>query len=221
MGRALFNERSGLLAAGIVAIAPLAERVSTELRNDETLVLLVLASVLSSVSLYRSEQSRWALIAGCLAGAATAVKYSGVFSLLPALVGIAVRPLTASSARRLALTLVGFGTVLAATNHYLWADVPNFMRQLSDQIAITGEGHWAATDNPAWVYTRTIAESGTGWPLLILATIWVVLALAGGRSGRWLLLAFPLAYLGFMSQSPSQLPRWIYPMVPFVAVAGS
>ena len=95
MGRALFNERSGLLAAGILAIAPLAERVSTELRNDETLVLLVLASVLSSVSLYRSEQSRWALVAGCLAGAATAVKYSGVFSLLPALVGIAVRPLTA------------------------------------------------------------------------------------------------------------------------------
>ena len=221
VGRALFNERSGLLAAGLVAIAPLAERVSTSLRNDETLVLLVLASVLSSVSLYRSEKSRWALIAGCLAGAATGVKYSGVFSLLPALAGSAVRPLTASSVRRLALTLVGFGTVLAATNHYLWADVPNFLRQLSDQIAITGEGHWAATDNPAWFYTRIIAESGTGWPLLILAAIWVALALAGGRSERWLLLAFPLAYLGFMSNTPSQLPRWVYPMVPFAAVAGS
>ena len=162
LGRVLHDERTGLLAAGVIAISPLAERVSTALRNDETMVMLVLAAATVSMVHYRSTHARWSFVAGGLAGAAAAVKYSGVFALGPALLAVVLRPPGGSRVRDLALAIAGFGVVLAVTNHYLWADVPNLVRQLSDQIGHLGPGHWGATDNPAWAYTSTIAESGTG-----------------------------------------------------------
>ena len=48
-----------------------------------------------------------------------------------------------------------------------------------------------------------------------------IIALASGRSGAWVFVAFPLTYWWFMSKPPSQLPRWVYPITPFVAVMGS
>ena len=221
LGRLVSDERAGLLAAGVVTFSPLAERVSTSLRNDETMVLLTLAAATAAIGYYRSARPGWSLVAGGLAGAAAAVKYSAVFSLSPALVAIALRPAGGSRFRDVALTIGGFAAILATTNHYLWADVPNLIEQLSNQIRHLGPGHWGATDNPAWFYTSTIAAFGTGWPLLVLAIIGGVLALAGGRSAVWVLLAFPLTYWWFMARTPSQLPRWVYPLTPFVAVLGS
>ncbi len=221
LGRLVSDERTGLLAAGVVTFSPLAERVSTSLRNDETMVLLTLAAATASIGYYRSAWPGWSLAAGGLAGAAAAVKYSAVFSLTPAFVAIALRPAGGSRFRDVVLTIGGFAAVLATTNHYLWADVPNLIEQLSDEIRHLGPRHWGATDNPAWFYTSTIAAFGTGWPLLVLAMIGGVFALAGGRSAVWVLLAFPLSYWWFMARTPSQLPRWVYPLTPFVAVLGS
>ena len=221
LGRSIAGPGAGLLAAGVVAVSPLSVRVSTHLRNDETLVLLAMASAYAAVTLHVSERRLWAVVAGGLAGAATAVKYSGVFVLLPALVAAAVGWRGSERRVRLGLAVVSFGVTLAMTNHFLWADVPNFVRQLSDQIAITGADHWAATDNPARAYVTTIAEGGTGWPLLAAAVGLGVYGLVGRRPMLWVFLAFPLSYLWFMSKTPSQLPRWVYPLVPFVAIAGS
>ena len=39
------------------------------------------------------------------------------------------------------------------TNHFLWWDFPNFVEQLSDQVGITGPGHWGAVQNPAAFHT--------------------------------------------------------------------
>ena len=61
---------------------------------------------------------------------------------------------------------------------------------------------------------------GPGWPLLGLAAGFAVYALCGARARYLAFLAFPLFYLWFMTQRPSQFPRWVFPMVPFVAIAG-
>ena len=221
LGRRLSGPRVGLLAALVIAIAPLALRVSTALRNDEALVLLVIATVYAAVTLYRSDRPFSALLVGSLAGAATAVKYSGVFALIPALAVVGFPDWRKDWSKRLGLTLLGFGATLAITNHFLWTDLPNFTRQLADPVTITGPGHWAATENPAWVHTTTLGGQGTGWPLLILAVAFSVYGLAARRLLVWLFLAFPLSYLWFMTQTPSQFPRWVYPLLPFVAIAGS
>ena len=61
---------------------------------------------------------------------------------------------------------------------------------------------------------------GAGWPLLWLAAGFTVVALCVGRARDLTFLSFPLLYLWFMTKRPSQFPRWVFPLVPFVAVAG-
>ena len=120
--------------------------------------------------------------------------------------------------------MIAFGAFLGAvavTNHFMWADFPNFLRQLSDQVAITGSGHWGATTNPGRYYLDTLTGPGAGWALVVLAAGFSAHALTTRDPRRWIVVSFPVLYIWFMTQRPSQFPRWVYPMLPYVAVAGS
>ena len=100
---------------------------------------------------------------------------------------------------------------VAITNHFVWADFPNFLKQLADQVAITGRGHWAATDNPAAFYVSVLDRFGPGWPLLCLAAGFTVAALCGGGARQLAFLGFPLLYLWFMTKRPSQFSALGFP----------
>jgi branched-subunit amino acid transport protein len=57
--------------------------------------------------------------------------------------------------------------------------------------------------------------------LLLLAAAFAVHALASRKIELWIFSSFPLLYIWFMTQRPSQFPRWVFPLLPFVAVAGA
>jgi hypothetical protein len=110
---------------------------------------------------------------------------------------------------------------VAATNHFVWADFSNFIRQLSMDYGHVGVGHWAAASNARLAYTSVLADEGVGWPLLVLAAGYAAFGLATNDQRSWVLLAFPLPYLWFMTSKPAMFPRWVYPLLPFVAVSGA
>ncbi len=220
IGKRLSGPRVGLLAAGVFGIAPLSVETSTLLRNDVAEVLLVVASVYVALELCRSDSRILPALAGGLAGLATGVKYTAVFVILPVAGAAALRGARAKSIEPIALALVAFCVVLGATNHFLWFDFPNFSRQLANEVAHSGRGHWAATDNPGWFFTRTLAEQGVGALLVCLSVGFFVFGLVTWRAELWVFLAFPVTYIWFMTQQPAHFPRWVYPLVPFVAVAG-
>ena len=89
--------------------------------------------------------------------------------MLPALVASLMRGSATARAGRAAIVTAAFVLTVATTNHFLWWDFPNFVLQLSDQVGITGPGHWAATANPPAFHTDILARFGVGWVLLILA----------------------------------------------------
>ncbi len=60
-----------------------------------------------------------------------------------------------------------------------------------------------------------------GWVLLILAGAFGVHGLATGRPHAWVFWLCPLIYSWFTTKRPSQFPRWVFPLLPFVAVAGA
>ena len=66
-----------------------------------------------------------------------------------------------------------------------------------------------------------LGRFGPGWPLLFLAAAFAVHGLSTRRVEMWVFLSFPLLYISFMTGRPAQFPRWVYPLVPFVAVAGA
>lgn len=221
IGRTLSGSTAALVAALIVAIVPLSVQTTTAVRNDPGQVLFITAAVWAALALYRSDQKTWGPIAGALAGIAAAIKYSSVFALVPALIAAIARGTTTARLQRAGLVLMAFVVAVATTNHFLWSDFPNFVHQLAAQVAITGNVHWAAMENPAAFYMMILGRFGPGWPLLILAAGFGVYGLSTRRAEMWIFWAFPLLYLSFMTGRPAQFPRWVYPLVPFVAVAGA
>ena len=179
------------------------------------------AAIHAALAASSTDRRRWLVLAGVFGGAATAIKYTSVFTLLPALVASLMRGSLAARAGRAAIVVVAFALTVATTNHFLWWDFPNFVLQLSDQVGITGPGHWAATANPPAFHTDILARFGVGWMLLILAAAFGVHGLATGRPHAWVFWLCPLIYSWFTTKRPSQFPRWVFPLLPFVAVAGA
>ena len=221
IGRRLIGEGAGLVAAVIVAIAPLSIETTTLVRNDPGMVLAVMATVYLSLVSLDSPRWRWVIAAGALAGVATAIKYSSVFAIVPAVMGAAFRGSYGHRVQRVALTLLAFVVAVAVTNHFVWSDVPTFLKQLADQVEITNRRHWAATSNPAAFYVAILDRFGTGLPLLWLAASFAVYGLCAGGARSLVFLSFPLLYIWFMTVRPAQFPRWVFPMLPFVAIGGA
>jgi hypothetical protein len=76
-------------------------------------------------------------------------------------------------------------------------------------------------ENPAAFHTVILDRFGPGWPLLVLAAAFGIWGLVRGNGTAWVFWSFPLLYSWFTTQRPSQFPRWVYPLVPFLAVAGA
>jgi Dolichyl-phosphate-mannose-protein mannosyltransferase len=195
-------------------------QTTTVVRNDPGQVFFLVAAMYASLLAWDSERRGSAIAAGVLGGAATGIKYTSVFILLPALLAVLLRGSLQRRLSRGALVVLAFGLTVAITNHFLWYDFPNFVRQLQDQVGITGPGHWGAVENPADFHRVILDRFGPGWPLLLLAAGFGVWGLVAGGGRSWVYWSFPLIYSWFTTQRPSQFPRWVYPLVPFVAVAG-
>jgi 4-amino-4-deoxy-L-arabinose transferase-like glycosyltransferase len=246
LGRTLGGRRSGLVAALVVAVSPLFVEISRQLRDEPAQVLFIVAAAWAAVTLASPNSrmvsagegaspgmrdSHLAALAGGLAGVATAVKYTAVFTLLPALLAAALttpredppRSFPRSSAWALStIVLLAFVAAVATTNHFVWADFPNFVRQLSMEARHSAaQHHWASQKDPLWFYVKNLGRNGPGWILLALAAGYGIWGLGTARAAPLVLLAFPLPYLWFMTQKPLQFRRWVYPVAPIVAVAGA
>jgi 4-amino-4-deoxy-L-arabinose transferase-like glycosyltransferase len=246
LGRMVGGRRAGLVAALIFAVVPLSVQTSTLLRDEAAQALFLVAAVWAAAKLDRSvveedfsqersvlglrRDTRWALFAGLLAGIATAIKYSSIFVLLSVLAACVLTPMSTdrhgdfrgkAAACLAGLAILGFVAAVGTTNHFLWSDFPNFIRELTTEVAMSGPHHWSAQANPRWYYTRILGALGPGWALCVLAAGYTVWGLGTARRVPTIVVAFPVSYMWFMTERPAQFPRWIYPLVPFVAVAGA
>ena len=221
VGRRLSGRTVGLLAALLVAIVPLSIETTTVVRNDPGMVLAVIGAVYAALVFHETKRTGSLIVGGLLAGAATAIKYSSVFAIVPVFIATARGGSARERLRRSAIALLAFVAAIAVTNHFVWWDFPNFLRQLAAQVALTASGHWAATDNPAAFYVMVLSRFGPGPALLALAAAFTVYALCTPRTPLWIFVSFPLLYFWFMTQRPAQFPRWVFPLVPFAAIAGA
>ena len=223
IGWRISGTTAGILAALIVAIVPISVETTVLVRNDPGMVLAVVAATYAALVYYESGSLTWIAAAGALAGMAAAIKYSAVFALAPVLVAGFSAAHARIKFRAMAVSVLAFGMAVATSNHFIWTDVPNFLRQLSDQYAFTGDltHRWAIVDDPAFMYLKTLTGVGPGWLMVLLMAALTVYTLSTRHARLWVFISFPLAYIWFMTQRPMQVPRWVYPLVPFVAVGGA
>ena len=220
LGRQLGGAGAGLLSAALFALAPLSVQTTTALRNDPAQVMFICAAVHASIASLRSDRLHWPVLAGLFAGLAAAIKYTSVFAVAAVVLAVLLGPAPRRLSRAMAATVACVAAVLI-TNHFLWWDFPNFVRQLSDQVIITGPEHWGAVENPSAFHTYVLERSGIGWVALLVAAAAGIHGLVTGRRHAWVFWAFPLLYSWFTTKRPSQFPRWVFPLLPFVAVMAS
>jgi hypothetical protein len=144
-----------------------------------------------------------------------------VFVLAPALIAATLSAEGRERWARIGLCLPTFAAAVAVTNHFIWSDMPNFVRQLAMDQSHVNLQHWASYADPGWAYAVTLADDGVGWPLLVLAGAFLALRLARLDRRVWLLAAFPLLYLWFVTLKSAMFPRWVYTVLPFVVVAAA
>jgi hypothetical protein len=209
----------GLLAGLLVAIAPL----TTRRRSAAAIGDAARRAGRRPPGAARPDRQSngWFVAAGAAAGIAAGVKYSAVFAIVPVWLATLALRSWPDRIKAGALALVAFAVAIAITNHFVWYDFPNLLIQLTLQVAITGAGHWAASSNPAGFYAMILDRFGTGQVLTFAAVLFAIVTLATRRLSWWILVSFPLLYFGFMTSRPSQFPRWVYPLLPFVAIASS
>lgn len=221
IGRRVSGTFAALLGALVVAIVPLSIDTTTVVRNDPGMLLAVMGAIYAALVFHDTKNGTWLLAGGLLAGIATAIKYSSMFAIVPVLIASGAGGSARERLRRCSVAVLCFVLAIAVTNHFIWWDFPNFLQQLKAQVALTASGHWAATANPAGFYMMILERFGPGTALLILAGGYAVYALCTRRVLLWIFVSFPLLYLWFMTQRPAQFPRWVFPLVPFVSIAGA
>ncbi len=221
IGRRIAGWWAGLLAGLLVAIAPLSVDTTTVCRCDPVMLLAVLGSVHLALLAQNRKSTGWFVAAGAAAGIAAGVKYSAVFAIVPVWLATLALESWPDRIKAGARALAAFAAAIAISNHFVWYDFPNLLIQLTLQVAITGAGHWAATSNPAGFYAMILDRFGPGQVLTFAAVLFAIMTLATRRLSWWILMSFPLLYFGFMTSRPSQFPRWVYPLLPFVAIASS
>ena len=230
---------TGLLAAAIYAFAVLPIQLSHFVAVDAILTFCVTASVaLAARWTRRGGWVTW-LLAGAMAGLAVGSKFSAVLLALPLAVAALYRLPTASLGRKALIVagrLAAAGAVALAvfvlTNPFAVIEFPAYVRQITAQNAmVSGLMDAPYTRQyigtlPYLYFVQQLSQWGLGWPLGIVAwggLIWAVVVAARRRASPTLvvMLAWALPYFAFTGAFHTKFPRYMAPLLPFLAVFGA
>jgi hypothetical protein len=224
IGRRLFDASAGLLAAGLLALAPLAVRDAHYVKHDVPATLFVTVALLGAtwaVANWGSRSAWW--LAGVAGGLAVSTHYYAVFVLLPLLV-LAYRP--SHEARDngwLRVVAVGAGAAgaFALTSPFLllepsvaWRDIIGNRQIVVDRVTTSATGPFGSLG----YYLTSLWRDGLGPFGALLAVVGLVPVWQAGWRHRVVVLLFPVVFLAFIANTfPAS--RYLNAIVPSLAIA--
>ena len=233
LARRVAGNGAALLAAALLAVAPLQVQYSRLARPDLLMSFLLLASVLCALQIAREGRWRDYLAAGFLLGLAIATKYPAVIAAPAIVLAHALgqldqgRPVWARVER---LFGAGGATVAGAFvgSPFMFVEwrlvLENVVKEARPyHLGGTSDGFLATL----WWYLDGTLIANLGVVGLLLATLGALSALARGfsREGRsganqaaLLVLTFPLLFVPFIASLSLRWDRWLLPALPFLCV---
>lgn len=224
LGRDLLGPRQGLAAALLTALAPLHIEYSQVVRTDVLSGLFMLAGALAAVRAAASGRLRDFMLIGVATGLAAATKWPA------AMIGIAIFAVAAHRlnagddpfrrAVRLAATGATTSVVtLCLASPYLILDYRTALANVSGEAAA---GHLGATGagflaNLAWYFSHPLRDT-LGLVGLGLAVVGIAAVAVRPTIGRTILISVTAAVLLVLGRQSLIFPRWIVPLVPFMAL---
>ncbi|MBI3315810.1 MAG: glycosyltransferase family 39 protein [Candidatus Omnitrophica bacterium] len=213
MGRRLYGEVTGLLAAAFLAVCFVHVRDSHYVYVDIPMIFFILLSIHCAIrySIKGAVKSLWFSTAAL--GVATALKYIAAPFLLPVFIGYVSRVRRPgeklSSLEALSAGLIFLG-VYAILNPFSLIDFNFFVREVSHQASVEAR-------MPLWHHLRYSLFEGFG-PLATLGGTAGALWLAREkRMWAWLALC-PFFYYGVITLFSQPYERYAMPIIPFLCL---
>jgi 4-amino-4-deoxy-L-arabinose transferase-like glycosyltransferase len=230
LGRRIYNEKIGLLAAAFVALAVLHVQQAHFYTADLPLAFFVVGMLLFAARLAEGGRLSDAWLAGAWAGLALGAKLSAVLLALPLSAACAVGP----GERRMrwwrGLACAGAAlATFALTNPFALLAFPTFWHNVARQAAIAR----GALDVPytrqfhaTWPYVYPALQQlrwGMGWPLGLIAfgglayAVWRAVR-EPPRRAEWVLVAWVVPGFAFVGALYAKFPRYLLPLMPLLAL---
>ncbi len=227
VGRRVFNEIVGVVAAMFLAVAFLHVRDSHFGVTDVAMTGLVVLAVLAIVRWRDEPGFGRAVVAGAATGLSGSTKYNGLGVGLCFLVAL-TQVMAPRGPDRLKLgsrSLAGFAAAallaFAGGSPYIVVDWPRFVRDISAVENTIEAGHGLNLGVGWWYFGTVVLPAGVGWPMW-LASLAGAIVLTTTRARQSLpVLVFPLAYYAFAGRGYAVFARYIVPVVPFVCLAAA
>lgn len=226
LGRRLFSQPVGLIAALLLAVSPIHVMDSHYVKHDVPVTLAIVIAHLAILGLLDAPERlrpRRAVAAGIACGVAIAIQYYAVFVLVPLALALALNRTAADRASALrtgALALAAVTVTFFVLSPFVvleasttWRDVVANRQIVMDRATSQG-GLFVSLRR----YGELLATEAFGVPaaILALAGIFTLARLKPGATTA-LLIAFPATFLLFISNTVPAT-RYLNPVLPFVAL---
>lgn len=232
IGRRLYGRWAGLTASLLLAVFPLHVTSSRYLKEDSLLLFCILACTLAMIKAVQDRKGAFLLLSGLFAGLALSTKYSGLL----AVVIVASAPWFRSRSwlpdrEYLLWTIFGLGFVpvgFVLGTPYSVLDSAKFIKDFKSEKRHMLRGHTITIDawSQYWMYHyRRSIIPGTHLVTAFVGTVGLGIYIWRRRVEDLLILgALLLFYLPaeWVKAKPAPQPeRYIYPCLPFLAVAAA
>jgi len=235
LGRRVYGERAGLLAAAFVALMVLHVQQAHFYTADVPLAFFVLGTLLFAVRLAEGGRTHQALLAGAWAGLALGTKFSAALLILPLGVALMANPAQALPGRCWARSKRGLECGAAAlvafalTNPCAILALPTLWHNVARQGAIARgvlDVPYTRQFHATWPYLYSLVQQlrwGMGWPLGLVAfggLAWAVWRAVREppRRAEWVLLAWAVPCFAFAGALYARFPRYLLPLTPLLAL---
>ena len=220
VGRRLWGEREGLVAAAVLAFAFLPVAYSRIAVTDVGTLAPVALALYGAVRVYEHGARRDYVLAGVGVGLAIGFKYTAGLVLLPLLAAGALR----ARHERRALLDTGLGVVVAvaaffATTPWFLLDLDAALRQIRGQAETAGAIRklGQADDSGPGYYLHSLTW-GLGFAAAAAAAVGCVIEARRDPVRMLLLALFPLALFAYLSVQSRFFGRWLLPAYPVLAL---
>ena len=225
VGARLFDRRTGLLAAAVMAVAFLPVFYGKLALNDAPTLAPVCLSLWGTAGILRGGRRRDYAIAGIGLGLAAATKYTGGIVMLPLIAAALSRARGGDGGWRVALWLTVAGVValaaFIAADPYSVIDFHSFWNALAHQSAESegAGGKLGLTYGSGVFYYLWSITWGVGWvPAIAALTGAAMLALRREWAMVAVWLPVLLVFLAFMGLQGRYFGRWVMPVVPIICL---
>ena len=228
LGRRLFDVGVGLGAAAFLTVAPLAVRDSHYIKHDIPATLAVIVAMIAIVRVWPrgvAEPGRNdGLVAGAACGVAFSTHYYCIFLALP--LGWAIfqrwHPLGwRIVARHMFTAGLISGVVFFALSPFILFEPLTAWRDITANRAIViDRAVESGAFAPAARYAEMLWTDSAGKAVVAVGAAGAGLILVTAPARAVLLLAFPVAFFAFISNT-APASRYLNPMLPFVVLLGA